>query len=474
MADKIIKRILNIGGLNLYTSPFLKKDGELIKSVNMDPYPYGAMSKRSGYETYLGTADGSTPVSLFSWTKNDNTTLFTYRASGSALYHSIQGTGAWTLSGNGTINPGVNVGYAILGDTLIAGEATGSTRHSTNGTSFTNTTAAPVGQFFAPYQNRVYIGGTQSTLFYSTTGDATNWSSSGTSDSSSLAIPGAGKINGLFVQGDRLVISKTSGLMFRWDGFSLADISTTLGPTSPHSIDQTEGFYMFLNRQGVFGYGGLRPEVISNPIQPQIYNNSGSAVAGTVFTTAPGAIHRYKYLLSVGDTTDDFTQETINNCIFVYDYQKNQWSNYSLAAKPTSWHSFVNNAKGQQLIFGASGGQCYTLGGTALTDDTSAISTRLEFVLDMDNPEREKEFRRMWGFFNPGCQASVQVATGDSYRRTALNWVEVGDVTSGVMQLTFPQGSRGRLLYVRISESSKTAPFVFYGFCIDADLVPIP
>jgi hypothetical protein len=465
------QRIYNIPGVNVYVNPVAKKDNEPIYSVNMVSEPYGAKTKRSGYITYLGTANGSAVTDLFSWTKNDGS-LFVYRNSGGRLYHSIEGTGAWTISGNGTVTAGNHVGYAVLNDTLIVGDGAGSTRHSTNGTSFTDTTLAPVGQYFEEYQRRIYIGGTASTLFYSTSNNAADWVTSGTSDSSSFTIPGAGKMGRIFKCADRLVATKTSGIMQRWDGYSLVDMCTSQGPSSPYSVSSKEGYYFYLNRDGVNGYGGDRPKLISNPIQSQIYNNLGSAIVGTDFDTLPATTHRYDYLLSAGTITDSFTRNTISNAVIKYDYLKNEFLNYSLYNNPTAWHSYKDASGNQQLIFGDASGQCYKFAGTATSDNSNPISCHLEFVIDMDSPDEDKFWRWITISTNPGCQAKCQVAFEDTYRRDSKKWVEIGDLSDGVTSFRFPtdNNARSKMLFIRFYESSKDYPFTLYGFSVDADV----
>ena len=117
---------------------------------------------------------------------------------------------------------------------MIIGDGTAATRHTTTGTSFTNTTSAPASPNWAVFQNRAYAG-TGNVLTYSVTNDITNWATTGTSDSSSVTIPGAGAINKVFTANDRVIINKNSQLMNRWDGFSLVQIPTTQGLSSPQS-----------------------------------------------------------------------------------------------------------------------------------------------------------------------------------------------------------------------------------------------
>ncbi len=114
--------ITNFSGINSNINPLELPDGNIIQALNVTSQPFGALTKRPGYNTFLGTPDNSSIMSLFSWWRNDGTTLELYRASGSALYSSAQGTGAWTLTGNGTISNGAHFGHAVLNDVLIGGE----------------------------------------------------------------------------------------------------------------------------------------------------------------------------------------------------------------------------------------------------------------------------------------------------------------------------------------------------------------
>lgn len=467
------QKISQVGGLNLYVNPLNRDGGEMIKAVNITSDFYGAKRKRTGYDTFLGTADGSVVNSLFSFYKNDGTQFWLYRASGNKLYSSAQGTGAWTVTGNGTISAGASVGHAVLDNTMIIGDGVGSTRYTTDGTSFTNAGLAPIASSFEQYQNRIYAAGTASDLFYSTTGDATNWNTSGTSDSSSFKVPGAGKLLTIFKNNDRLVATKVGGAMFRWDGYSLLDMATDLGPTSAKTLDQVEGYYFWPNRLGIYGYGGDKPELVSNPVQRQIYNTAGSGVAGTVFDNSPGGIYRYDYFWGVSTITDDYTGETISNALIKYDYNKNEYLNWSLFNNPTAMHSYKDASGNDQFIFGDNVGQVYQLSNTTYSDNGTAISADMMFSLDAGVLELDKRWNWLFLYFNPGCQATVQVACTDSLTPQGASWRDIGDVSAGIVRYKFPSNSRSKLLFIRIHESSRSAPFIFYGFSYEADPVSL-
>ena len=458
----------NLGGLNLQLNPLLIAPEEMIKCVNVDSYSFGAKKKRAGYNTFLATADTSQVNSLFSWTKNDGTTLNLYRASGTKLYYSAQGTAAWAVCGNGTIASGAHVDYTISANTLFICDGAGSTRHSTNGTSFTDTTLAPVAVSLEEYQGRVYAAGTASHTFYSTSGTPTDWST----DSSSVEMPGAGKLSKIFKAADRLVTIKNSGLMHRWDGYSLLDLSTNLGYTSPYSMGQSEGYYFGLNKLGIQGFEGARMKILSNKIQKLIYNDAGNGIAGTTFDNAAGAVNKYDYFLSIGTVTDDLTNSQIADAILKYNFQLNEFYTYKFAHFPTAWHSYEDTSGNQQLIFGNASGQCYKLSGTATSDNGTAIESEMIYVFH-GGSFIDKKFNWIRALFNPGCQAKIAVSVTDTFIAGSKKWTDLGSVNSGVLEVRFPpEVSRGKLLFIKIYEASTQTRFEFYGYELDYDYIP--
>lgn len=464
--------VFNLAGLNLKTSPFLQGNGQILRAVNVQRDSLGAFQKRPGYITYLGTPDNSQVNTLFAWRRNDGTTFHTYRTSGSILYHSEQGTGAWTVSGNGTITNGGHFGHAVLDDVMIGGDGGTDSRHTTNGTSFTNTVGAPLAEHWTDYESRVWAArgtatsGTNTDKFFSTTGTATDW----TTDSSSIRVPGEGQINAMFKANQFLIDTKDSGAVFRYDGQSLTDTATSFGPSSPYSVANIQGYQMYLNRVGVFGHGGGLPELLSAPIERLIYNESGSAIVGTTFDSAPGVIHQNKYYVSVGNTTDNLTGLTIANCLLRYDVPNDDWVTWSMNVRPTAFGTFLDASNDLQMIFGDANGQCYQLSGTALTDNGAAISAELMGFIHGGSLD-EKKWKRLTLMFNPGCEANVQVAISDTFSSRTLVWKNIGQAIDGVVECHFQEGSRGRFCFWRITEMSRTSRFQFYGLEYDAEII---
>jgi len=463
--------IRDIGAINTYVNPINVADGNVIHCVNLDSNPLGGKKKRMGYTTYLGTADGAEVNSLFNWTKNDGTTFFNYRASGSVLYYSTQGTGAWTPCVGGTITNGAHVDHAELDNNLFIASGAGSLKYTNNGTSFTAIAVAPMGaSLVSEFQGRMYANGTasKSSWFYSTSGTSagTDW----TTDSSSIFAGGGGALKSVIKASDRQILTKTNGSMFRWDGSSFVDMATELGPTSKESIGKIEDFQFWINRLGIFISNAGKPQLISNAIQRQIYNDASTGITGANFDTASGVAHRYDYLVDVGSLTDDLVGEEIKRAIIKYNYQKNEFVNYSFYNEPTAWCSYKDANGVQQLIFGDATGQCYTYG-SGTTDNGQPIETSIQMVFTAGQPFLPKE----WGYWevltNPGCQAKLQIAIEDTFTAGKKRWKDLGSLTNGFNQGRFPDGSRGKILFVRIYESSSDSPHELYGINFTYNLI---
>ena len=428
-------RVYQLGGLNLKVNPFLQKAGDLIRSVNLEDDVIYGKKKRPGYGTYLSSL-GSPINSIFNWTQNNGTQFWNYAASGGTLFYSQQGTGTWTVCGNGTFAAGSPVGNVdVRGTLMMIGDNSGTTRYTTNGTSFTLVAAAQKSNQFALYQNRIYALGTAS-FDASNVGTFDDW----TNDIISEPLPFGGGGNSLFKAADRVIMTSRTGEMARWDGYNLVDLATDLGPSSPYSVGNVEDYRFYLNRLGYFGFAGGKPELISNAIEKQVYNDKGSGIVGTTFDNAPGICHRYDYLAAVGTVTDDLTDETINRCIQRYNFQQDEWSNWEFADLPTAFGTYVDTAGDRQLIFGDTTGQCYTYGGTNVSDNGVAISAVLEGVLNFGEPELDKQFKYIKAFANPGCEAQFQVAISDTFTNASKNWISLGDLHDGMEELRFPGG----------------------------------
>lgn len=466
--------IFNFKGINTFTNPMSLPDGQVIQAVNVMQTPFGAYTKRPGYGFYQSTPDGSAVTSLFAWYRADGQSFNVYRASGNTLYYSTQGTGAWTAMGNGGISQGAHFGMTVLNDVMVGGDGVNLSRYSTDGTSLVNIANAPISQFWTTYAQRAYGLGTGVAFAYSSANDATNWTTGGTSDSATYDIGGEGSVSYLFKNSDR-VFFVLSGRheMYQWDGFNLVDMVNDLGPTSPYSFDQTENVAFWMNRLGVFSFSGSSPQIISNPIQRLVTNPfSSGGIRGVNFGTIPGATHLYDYFAAVGTVTDSFSGGTVSNAILKYDIRQNAWSTWTFANPPTAFLSFVDAGLDRRLIFGDAHGQCYVFDSTSRTDQGVPIQSILEFLVHCGTI-KEKFFYTLRMSMNPGCEAQIEVAVSNSLSPRTKKWVSAGQAIDGVVEFRLPSSmSRGRFMFVKISDNTETDGFELYAAEVVMEAAP--
>jgi len=502
----------NIQSVDTYHNPLQgPSDGQLIHALNTISFPNGGISKRGGYRTFLNKPDSAQVNALFAFPFQQGTQINLYRAAGSLLYYSLQGTANWVLAqgstgtdAGGTIVNNAYVDSAVLNGTMIIADG-GTPRHTINGTTFSNTVGAPLGaQYMTNYHQRIYASdGTSSNFTYSSYGSADNWNIALPADSSSFTIPGPGAVTKSFVAGDRLLIPKNKGALFNWDDITLVDTSTTFGPTSPKSITQIDDYWFYIHQLGMFGHDGANKQLISAPIQRMFYNKLGVAVSGVNLINsgnALGATLYWDYLAVVGNINDDFTGKIINNAIIKYDYQKNTFTYWQMSDFPTAITSYYDQNGHQQMIFGNATGDVFQYDPGATSDNTAAIPSEMIFMFtyasqgssftptsasSVTGSSWQKRWKYYRAFFTPGCEMNVQFAFSDSMDPQRLRWSEAFNTrqvagpndywqfSDGTLEIRFPNDSnnlpRSRFLFIRLYESSDSSQWTLFSQQVDAE-----
>ena len=67
---------------------------------------------------------------------------------------------------------------------------------------------------------------------------------------------------------------------------------------------------------------------------------------------------------------------------------------------------------------------------------------------------QKKEWRTLWGFFNPGCGAQIAVCVSDTFIKENKRWTVIGPAREGVLECRFKNGERSRFLYIKITDNS--------------------
>ena len=489
----------------------MQSDGQLVYGLNITSgvmVGNGAIAKRPGYKSYLQSL-GTQINTLFSFPQNTGTSLFTYAAAGTQLFYSTQGTGNWTQANPGSIANGAYVGNAIMQqgensgtEFLCIGDGVNQLLTTSDGINFSlpEGGTAPIVQYLAPFHGIMYAtDGTSNSLYISSLGDPNNWSDSGTSSATIEYLANYGACEGIFVAANYLIITRQKGNIFTYDDTTFIDTSTIYGPSSPRSIAQIDDYWFYINSFGATGFDGAQKQILSNPIQRQFYNRQGSGITPAAFGTAPSTSWYWYYLTAVGTVTDDFTGRTTPNAILQYDYQNNQWFDWSFANPPTAMHSYYDTNNVRQMIFGDATGQAYQMDMTQRSDNGKPIQTDAVFVFTYDQQSTafsptsasalstamyEKKWNWIRLFFNPGDEVNVQFAFSNSMSLQRLTWSEAVLVkgrtkgtywqcSDGVLEMRFPDNEnnprRSRFLFVRIYDYSATSQWQYNGCMLDAD-----
>lgn len=468
----------NFGGLNTKSNPLLKNDGALFSCVNLISDPIGAKTKRPGIEPFLNVPVASQVNNIFEY--NSGTNHYLYMMSGSVCnYYNVNSPGtAWIPVANGTFTGGGRLGHTTLYDTMICGNGLGSTRHTANGTEFTDTTLAPLAPYFVNLYGRVYAGN-NTTLFWSSANDATDWSTAGSSDSSSIEIPGGGTVNGLFTSYSFIVASKSDGKLHRWDTYTREEVPGFLAPTSNDAIAYMDDVVMYANRKGQYAFNSSGPLLLSSPVEKQFYNRQNSGIPGTAFNSLAGGEYFYNYYLSEGTITDPITGNPLNNAVLGYHYLLNEFYNYQYPFLPTAYGQYTDaNGQSWQLL-GDSSGQVYKVNGTATSDNGTAIQAYMEGFMTFPTSSnsanmafKDKEVRRGWIYTNPGCRAKIQFSLTNNLYETTRKWYDPGDLSGGITYFELPKDrNRGKFLFYKVYESSSDAPWSIYGITFDYEYV---
>lgn len=456
-------------GMHRNVSPLAVLKGEWKKIVNWDISKIGCATKRDGYTYILNTPDASEILTLIPFEVGSYRKLIMINAAGK-LYCadpavdstwgsakltglSTSGRWGWTVLHDGSGNP-----YMILGNGIEVYK-------TTNGTTFSAVSGAPLAKYWASYQERVYAAGVpadEDVLHWCSIGDLTNWSAVAPNDSSSLNIDkhSGGTIQNIRALNDRIVIYKKTR-MKRWDEEYLRTVMSSDGLDAPYSLAEINGMAFSLDRNAIRLYDGNAPQELSSKIEDLIFGiNFGTTNTPRIC----GEVFKKKYYLSVGTITDE-DGNTISNAWIVYDFNKNAFWLYSLAHQATAMTKLMCSDGVQRLYFGGTAGKVWQMF-SGDTDDGTEIEAYLEghvfYPAGIETFIEPKEVTVVSKF---GHEMKVQLT--DDY---SDNTITIGEFDKPVTSnLTSELGKNVLGLVVRVAHASKGKP-IFYGFTLGMEV----
>jgi len=344
---------LVLQGINRNTSPILLKLGELELAVNCVSERVGQLKKREGYTQILNVPDASEILSLIPFRRGSTFKLIMINAAGklysadpindatwgTAILTGLSTTARWQatyLSGN-----------LFLGNGAVVYK-------TTDGVAFTTVAGAPLAKYWDTLFQRVYCSGVDaspSTLFWSATGDGTDWSEPAGSSSTDVDEDDGGNIKQIKKVNDRMVIWKNEQ-MKRWDDDNMVTIPASSGLDAPYSLIGVDGNAIGLDREALRVYDGNYPNPVSTKIEDIIKNIDLSTPDRIC-----AAVMDDMYYLSIGNLSDP----SLSNVWIVYDYNKDSFYLFSLADLATAMTRYRDADNKQYLFFGGTDGKVYQM-----------------------------------------------------------------------------------------------------------------
>ena len=447
------------GGLQNFTSSFLRRPDQLIRSINVHGDNVGSLTERLGYSQYGTHSDSTQIYGMHSYNDVSGGTNYLFRlVAGVLQYHNGS---AWTNIQSG-LNTTARAEFRVFLDQLfMVGEVGGTFLSSANidGITYsesTNLTSAPNAKFVEVYKDRVYMANLdgfpdrfQFSSLPSTDATTITWTST---NFERVYTNNGEEIMGMHTNkmlNELLLFKETS--MHAWDTFRLRDAGN-VGTTAHRSIKTLNFTTFFFNADGVYAYSGSRPQLISRPIQPWI-DGIDQTKLGDVFAEEEGGKF---YKLNVGSVTVE--GKVYSNVELRYSISDNTWTVYSYADNFAVYAK--HKVSGEVRVYGGTDDgdthQFAHLDDAVYDDDGTAIASEFMFETDLGLPsERKKVGKALLYCTKP------QNLTG-RIRVRGEDWSANFSVDNDEQEInTVPND--GRFLQWHFSSSSAVTPFQFEG-----------
>ncbi len=457
-------------GLNRDVSQPVMKPSEFVMLLNATSEKVGSKTKRLGYTKFLDNPDNGKVDKIIYWNNLGVQKKLLFRVSGGNIYcyNVMTGDGLhWGTPIKTGLSLVSRLSVAVLSGKMFFSNGQNAMFYTSDGVTCTDvpttsTSVPPRCKYLAVYLSRLYAAGSTnelsgqtsgtgpSSLYWSTVNDGTDW----TIDLADPSTAGYkyvdpdynGVINGLNKAYNRLLVFK-EGASYRFQSnnlsWSVEDLNL-ITTTSNGSVDSYKDYTFWLNTDGIWGYSGSTPDILSSPLDDVIDNISGQDIAD-----AQGKVYKKHYYCSIGDMQlDDLS---LKNMIVDLDFDKSQFYTHTFANKPTAWGDYIDKNGDSQLLFGDDKGNTFTMF-TGNNDNGIPISMILRTpVFDEGAPEIDKKYNKMYVEASPydSCESKVSIDGGE--------WISVGDLYSPITKNYFSPkntGSYSRNIQFQISDTS--------------------
>lgn len=321
---------------------------------------------------------------------------------------------------------------------------------------------APKGNIFAVYKDRLIVAGDTNhphRLWFSHVRNGEGWSTA--TDWLDVRPDDGGKINGLQVQGDELIISKSNEKIYGWqiyDGNDPANsrirlIEDDKGLVSNQASTVLDDVMYYLARERVDTIPAEIPAGLSNIVEEVV--KGVASFANRAVGSNDGKVY-----VALGDITVSIGDDVeLSNAVLVYDT--------SVAAfyirdniDARVFAKFIESEQ-ENLYFGDTSGRVYKIGeGNLAGEDPIHMRVRTKpFLRELGS---NISFKRLGVYMDDPDGTVVSVRTNldskkttmiGSVRESPVQWFDLKDITGPLLQVEFThsnENARPRLLGIDI------------------------
>lgn len=277
-------------------------------------------------------------------------------------------------------------------------------------------------------------------------------------------------ITGLHALPGALLILKRNSLCVltgnNIDEYAIRVVSENVGCLATASVAGFRSGTLFLGTDGVYGFDGVTTQRLSKAIDDLF-----SAIGASTLQVAAGVVYGHKYFLSYPSQG-----VPVNDSYVCLDLDTGKWSRGDRMA---AFCFSVWEASGDQhyMWFGHAGdGHVYLANVRPYDGLETLIDSEIATQdLDMDLPDRLKEFRRLWadgetlepltvsweldGAAASGTLEVLGDVVGDDWDDMDWDDDEWAGPISGITAFRFPQGTIGRKIKVKVNGTGPGVPW---------------
>ena len=430
-------------------------------ALNVEFYPRGTVSQRSGYGAPLITATGSGVTKLYKWktSANANAQLgftCTSGTGGTATSATIvkistnpyastnvlsAGSGGWVPGYDDAISCTSYMGSAV---TTYKDNAGAPVVYSGTGNAVAQTSVQSGCTAIQGWGNYLFIGNylvsgirNGSRVAWNSATSISTWPAASYVD---LDPDDADEITSMILLGDYLVVFKAKKIFIvYWVGGSLQFKESrrvaSVGCVGPNAVVNHEGRLIFLSLEGVYVFDGTSVKELSRKIRP-LFQDLNPTYVHIAEACKYSEKKQVWFSVATGSSTT-------RNTIFVWDYELDNWTKFNIVCSsmayiaddttkaysdfPVKYYQETQSfdsykvVGSDKFIIGFLNGKVHQYGESADDNGTAISSTWKGSWVDLDSPIMNKRITRVTMLLSKKAEGSIRFDLQEDWKNSAVS-----------------------------------------------------